>query len=170
MQRRYIKYTIAVLIVGLGVWWWTQPGAEDEIRQILADACALAKVTSRPHPLDAAQQAKEVSKFFTEKVSFQITFDEFDEVRIASREEMRQKVMLAKTQLKSFECKFTDLDFTSVRRSEVILEATANFLGSMPGARGQFFDMHRVRLVFEKDSGRWLISQVRHLKNLRDSS
>jgi len=109
-----------------------------------------------------------LSRFFTEKVAFQITFDQFDEVRIASRKEMRQKVMLAKTQLKSFECKFTDLKFTSVRKSEVVLEATASFLGSMPGAKGQFFDMHRVRLVFEKDSRRWLISQVRHLKNLRD--
>ena len=168
-MRRHLKTIVASLaVVGLMAYLFTGPSEEERILATLESARALWEVgEEKLHPIEAAQQAKELISHFTESVQFEIQLDKVDHLRIVGREELRKHVLAAKTHLHTLEIQVSDPE-VKVGDGVATAEITASALGTFPGEKGQFLEMHRLQLSFREVGSDWQIAKVSHIKNLRD--
>lgn len=155
----------AVMLAGTAI-FWPRDSAETQIRALFDRAARLAAVTAPEHPMQKLEKAAELADLFTDSVS--VRAELFGEQReISDKEQFRQKVVAGRTALSSLEVEFQDPDFV-ITGDKAVTELTCSIVGAMPGADGQFFEQHRLRIGLV-NSGKWQIQTVEHLKNLREN-
>jgi hypothetical protein len=164
---RSTKYGLAIILLAVfAAWFAFSRSDEKQIRQVLKQARSLAEVKDTEHPIERLGKAKQLSKLCAE--DFTVELPQYQQKRISfkSRKEIEQKISFARSELKSLEIALQNVS-VRIKGEEAEVMLTVSALGSMPGAEGQFLEIHTFSVSLVKAEGHWLAKKATHIRNER---
>lgn len=160
-----------LLLTGIVVWSLyslLQPGEEERIRELLREMLPLAEVDSEVqlHPLEMAGNAHRLSSSFAKPAVVDFSNAGYRRLVLNNRREIAQKILQTKGALTSLELALRDFS-VEIDDGHATVAVTGSALGALKGEKGQFLDIHRLRIQLINQQGDWMISEVVHVRNER---
>jgi hypothetical protein len=161
------KYWLAIILLAVVVAWVVISGNdEQQIRQVLKQGRSLTQVKDAEHPIEKLGKAKQLSRLCAEDFSIELPQYKQNHISFRNRDEIAQKIALARGQFKSLEIELQNVS-VRVRGEEADVMLTVSGLGAMPGAEGKFLEIHTFSVFFVKAEGHWLAKKATHIRNER---
>jgi hypothetical protein len=168
-MRNTYQLGFAVVAIILVVFLLFRGSEEDRILGVLDELRVLGEIKEPEASIAQLASARQISQYFTDVTQFDLTNLGHQTYAIESREELARIILKGRATLSALELLLRDADVTiEGDRAEVKVQASA--LGTIKGERGQFFDVHRIRITLERVEGEWRINGGQHLFDERQNS
>lgn len=172
MKRSTVPWIAAVLVLLLGVGWWTRdiwaPGEAQRVRKALERVAEDVSFGPDEGNIAAVRRISAAVDEFTPDCSIKIEILGVGTIEINGRDELQQALMLAHREARRISLKFFDpiiqVDADG-QRAHVHLTATAEAEGRRRNQDG--FEAIEFEFNLRRDEGHWRIQSVRTVPTLR---
>jgi len=165
-MTRWVTRLVALgVLIGAAIWAWTYffPSPEKAIRKRLDEVAATASFGANEAPVAKFQNAQKLMSFCTPDI--QVAIDAYGQhVTCASKDELMQAVMYARTQLfGSLSLQFLDPVITLAPNKQTAF-VNVTVKGAVPNDKDLL--VQECKFTFQKDGRSWLIRRVETVKTL----
>ena len=150
---------------------------EEQLLSILENARKSASIEATAGPFEAAARIKQSKNVFCEQLVFDLSEAGYKDFSINSRQQLKDKLLQLQAALRSLELTLSNVEIELGQNATATATFELAVLGKLRESNeeesGQFFDLHRIQVEFQKLKSKnskraWCISSAKHLENLRE--
>ena len=163
--KQYPAVVLAVAAIVIAVLFFTR-SEEEKILEQLEHIRELTGLRETESGIQQAARAREISQYFEEQTSFDLSNAGYPHYTIPSRQELAQRILTGRGRLSTLELAM-QIPQVSIEGDSARVQLQGSALGTMRGERDRFLEIHLVEVFMKKTGDEWLVVGARHIRDER---
>jgi hypothetical protein len=163
--KQYPSIVLAVAAIIIAVLFFSR-SEEEKILERLEQIRELAELGETEGGIQQAARARQISQYFGEQTSFDLSNAGYPHYTIPSREELTRRILSGRGRLSTLELAMQIRQVT-IEGDSARVQLQGSALGAMRGERERFLEIHLVEVLMRKTGDEWLVVGARHIRDER---
>ena len=163
--KQYPAVVLAVAAIVIAVLFFTR-SEEEKILEQLEHIRELTGLRETESGIQQAARAREISQYFEEQTSFDLSNAGYPHYTIPSRQELAQRILTGRGRLSTLELAM-QIPQVSIEGDSARVQLQGSALGTMRGEQDRFLEIHLVEVFMKKTGDEWLVVGARHIRDER---
>jgi hypothetical protein len=164
-MKQKLLYGALVIAVAVLLLRLFGPSAKGQIRSQLEELAQDASAIAGRQPLERIALIKKHSQRLADNLSFHLTSGHEQKALSFNRKDFEQKAMGAQSAIESLDVKIEGIS-VDIDSGKATAHFQIQFVGSLKGNQGQFYDHWSAIVEFNEKEGAWLLAHIT-AENLR---